>query len=221
MIDAHLRTERRADAGSPGLLALVERALQRGMQDLRSEVVRNWTKNNSIATGNLRRSAQVLTEQRGGDLVAALTMPTYALDVEFGTTPHRVPILTPEGGGLLRWVVAKGLVRGDEEFRGKRPSGRLAQAIGMTPESAQEVLMNPDSSKASRSRARKRLALGAGGDRSRLSAIERRELDIAYAMQAAIAKHGTPARPAIRPASNKILPRILDLVSAALRRGGL
>jgi hypothetical protein len=71
----------------------------------------NLRDNLSIATGHLLASVQGGADRVGGSILGWLGAARYWQAVEEGTPPHIAPIVTPDGGGLLRWVVAKGLVR--------------------------------------------------------------------------------------------------------------
>lgn len=84
---------------------------------------RKIRENNSVATGNLLHSVMYGIEQRPDSIRAWISADHYWPAVEFGTAPHWAPLTTPDGGGLLRWVVAKRLAPGRERMK-----GRTAQA---------------------------------------------------------------------------------------------
>lgn len=209
----------RADAEGARLRPAIAQALARGLQDIRGEAVQRLTANNSIATGQLRRSLATGVDQRPDELIGWIGMEEYGEAVEFGTGPHIPPIVTPEGGGLLRWVIAKGLVRGSEKYRDKRPRGRLTEAMRLKPEEIERRLTSEGVSKRSRRTAELAAGLRQGGynlDRSGLNDMESEELKVAYGVQYAISIKGTKARPFLRPALAEQMSRLLERLDAAL-----
>jgi len=180
----------------------------------------NWmhsplaSKGKNDATGNLLRSPQPYVKQTASAMIGGLGLADYWSEVEFGTPPHMVPITTPEGGGLLRWVQAKHLADGASTHRG-RPSDATGAALKMSLGMARRIA--DGQTKAGRKRqaaAEIRLQIEDRFERMRGGKIASfshtgRELEIAHAVQRAIAKHGTKPYNRLYPAIDDALPVLM------------
>lgn len=173
------------------ILIDLSHTLTRRMVFLKADVQRKLVENDSIATGQLRRSISVGTETHPDAIYGWIGMELYWPYVEFGRPPGKMPpITTPEGGGILRWVVAKRLVRNKEtaaQVGFKLPSGRASGSIeGGTGEDAID-------------------------DR-----ITKKERQVAWAVAKAIEKNGVEPRPFVEPTLDDHWDRIVADLDAAL-----
>lgn len=169
----------------------LERTLKRRMVFLKADMQKQLVENDSIATGQLRRSISVGVEQLLGALWGWLGLELYWPYVEFGRKPGKMPpITTPEGGGILRWVVAKKLVRNKEtaaQVGFRLPSGR-ASGSPVSGEGFDEVD----------------------------ATLVKMERQVAWAVAKAIEKNGVKARPFVEPVLEDHWDRIVADLDAAL-----
>lgn len=173
------------------LFAQLNRTLTRRMVFLKADLQKKLVENDSIATGQLRRSISAGTEQLPDALYGWLGLELYWPYVEFGRKPGNMPpITTPEGGGILRWVVAKKLVRNKEtaaQAGFKLPSGRVSGAID-----------------------------GGTGEDAIDEQLVKMERQVAWAVAKAIERNGVKARPFVEPVLEDHWDRIVADLDAAL-----
>lgn len=173
------------------IFAALERTLKRRMVFLKADMQKQLAANDSIATGQLRRSISVGVEQMLGALWGWLGLELYWPYVEFGRKPGNMPpITTPEGGGILRWVVAKKLARNKEtaaQAGFKLPSGRVSGAID-----------------------------GGTGEDAIDEQLVKMERQVAWAVAKAIERNGVKARPFVEPVLEDHWDRIVADLDAAL-----
>lgn len=226
MVVAHRTTKRAADEGLD-LAPRMVRALDREVQGLRGDVVRGYREHVNIATGNLWRSVSAGADLVGNIIEVWMGLAEYWADVEFGTRPHVAPITTPSGGGLLRWVIAKGLVRNADRWQSHAKSLRSAVAAGTNKWSAHhlatvdEIAQRSEKHAAFAKHLRKTKQMPVGRETEAAGAgpasLHRAELSVAFAVQAGIARRGTRPHPNIRPAVEKRLPGFAAAVATGLR----
>lgn len=221
MISVSEKIVSRADEWAATLEPQAEAAVKAAMQRIRGGAVRGLTEHRSVATGALRRSYQAGTDAGAGTIRGWLRAEPYWQHLEAGTPPHTVPITTPEGGGLLRWVQAKKLAEvsllDDGQIRaiGERPLQGATPGLTAIRTGKSTVAYFRDGERLGESPTFK------GGRKKPIrSALERKELSIAVAVRAAIARRGTQPRPHVGPALEDEWPRLTAKLDRIYRKRG-
>lgn len=88
----------------------VRGAVDAGMRGVVKEAKAGISRNQSDASGQLRKSLRYKVVQKRNLTEGILELPEYGIYLDQGTKPHRPPIDSLGGGGILQWVKNKGIL---------------------------------------------------------------------------------------------------------------